>query len=103
MKRAEAFARREELRLRRLAALDAVDTLVAWLHDLWVVACGASDVLWNCDRTEELVDAAVATPEHYARSLAIAGQTRKDLYLNIDQRLALQAMFARFEEVAPID
>ena len=49
---------------------------------------------------DALVEAAVATPEHYARLLGVTAQTRKDLYLNIDQKLALQAMFARFEEVS---
>jgi DNA polymerase-3 subunit delta' len=99
-KNAEGRAKREERRLRRLAALDALDVLVSWVRDLWVVACGASEVLCNCDREAELLAAAVATPEHYARVLAVAAQTRKDLYLNIDQKLALQALFARFEEVA---
>ena len=98
--RAAERAKREETRLRRLAALDAVDLLAAWLRDLWVVACGASDVLWNCDHADELAGAAVATPDYYARLLAAVARTRKDLYLNIDQKLALQAMFARFEEVA---
>jgi DNA polymerase III subunit delta' len=98
--RAAARAKREKSRLRRVAAQDAVDILASWVRDLWVVACGASDVLWNCDRTGELVAAAVATPDHYARLLAVTDRTRKDLYLNIDQKLALQAMFARFEEVA---
>ena len=97
---AEKRTRREKNRLRRLAAQDALDLVSAWVRDLWVVACGASDVLWNCDRTDELVAAAVATPDHYARLLAVIDRTRKDLSLNIDQRLALQAMFARFEEVA---
>ncbi len=96
---AEKRAKREKNRLHRVAAQDAVDLLSAWVRDLWVVACGASDVLWNCDRTGELVAAAVATPDHYARLLAVLDRTRKDLYLNIDQKLALQAMFARFEEV----
>ena len=50
VKRAEALAKREEARLGRLAAVDALDVVAAWLRDLWVVACGASDVLWNCDR-----------------------------------------------------
>jgi DNA polymerase-3 subunit delta' len=99
-KKAEERAKREETRLRRLAALDAVDLLSAWLRDLWVVACGASDVLWNCDRADELAGAAVATPDYYARLLAAVARSRKDLHLNIDQKLALQAMFARFEEVA---
>ncbi|HEY5388802.1 MAG TPA: DNA polymerase III subunit [Thermoleophilia bacterium] len=100
IKKATERAKREQTRLRRLAALDAVDLLTAWLRDLWVVACGASDVLWNCDRADELAGAAVATPDYYARLLAAVALTRKDLYLNIDQELALQALFARFEEVA---
>lgn len=99
-KKAEERAKREEARLRRLAAQDAVDLLGAWVRDLWVVACGASDVLWNCDRADELAGAAVATPEYYARLMAVVARARKDLYLNIDQKLALQALFARFEEVA---
>ncbi len=98
--RAVARAKREEARLRRIAAQDAVDLLGAWVRDLWVVACGASDVLWNRDRAGKLAEAAVATPEHYARLMAAVARTRKDLYLNIDQKLALQALFARFEEVA---
>jgi DNA polymerase-3 subunit delta' len=99
-KKAEERAKREETRLRRIAAQDAVDLLGAWVRDLWVVACGASDVLWNCDRADDLAGAAVATPDYYARLLAVVARTRKDLYLNIDQKLALQALFARFEEVA---
>lgn len=100
VKKAEERAKREEARLRRVAAQDAVDLLAAWVRDLWVVACGASDVLWNCDRADKLAKAAVATPEYYARLMAVVARTRKDLYLNIDQKLALQALFARFEEVA---
>jgi hypothetical protein len=98
--RAESRAKREEARRRRLAAQDALDLLVSWVRDLWVVASGASDVLWNSDHRDALVEAVVATPEHYARLLGVAARTRKDLYLNIDQKLALQAMFARFEEVS---
>lgn len=100
VKKAEERAKREEARLRRVAAQDAVDLLAAWVRDLWVVACGASDVLWNCDRADKLAKAAVATPEYYACLMAVVARTRKDLYLNIDQKLALQALFARFEEVA---
>ncbi len=98
--RAEERAKREEARRRRLAAQDALDLLVSWVRDLWVVASGASDVLWNSDHRDALVEAVVATPDHYARLLGVAAKTRKDLYLNIDQKLALQAMFARFEEVS---
>ena len=100
VKQAEGRAKREEARRRRLAAQDALDLLVSWVRDLWVVASGASDVLWNSDHRDALVEAVVATPDHYARLLGVAAKTRKDLYLNIDQKLALQAMFARFEEVS---
>ena len=72
-----------------------------WVRDLWVVASGASDVLWNSDHRDALVEAVVA---HAGASTpvcsGVAARTRKDLYLNIDQKLALQAMFARFEEVS---
>ncbi len=100
VEQAEGRAKRETARLRRLAAQDALDLLVSWVRDLWVVASGASDVLWNCDRRDRIVEAAVATPEHYVRLLGVAAKTRQDLYLNIDQKLALQAMLARFEEVS---
>ncbi len=98
--RAEARARREETRRRRLAAVDAADTVAAWARDLWVVACGAPDVLWDCDRGDELAAAAVASPEHYRRLVEVTEATRKDLYLNIDFELAFRAMFSRFEEVS---
>jgi hypothetical protein len=97
---AEARARREVARRGRLAAQDALDLLISWVRDLWVVASGAHDVLWNSDHGDTLADSVAATPEHYQRLLGVAGKTRKDLYLNIDQKLALQAMFARFEEVS---
>jgi len=100
VKQAEARARREEARLRRVAAQDAVGLLTSWLRDLWVVACGGSDVLWNSDHAGELAGEAVATPDHYARLLAVAARARTDLYMNVDHKLALQAMFARFGEVA---
>lgn len=97
---AEARAKRETVRRNRVAAQDALDQLVSWVRDLWVVASGADDVLWNSDHRDALVGAVAATPGHYARLLGVAAKTRKDLYLNIDQKLALQAMFARFEEVS---
>jgi DNA polymerase-3 subunit delta' len=97
---AEGRAKREVARRGRLAAQDALDLLVSWVRDLWVVASGASDVLWNSDHRDALVEGVAATPEYYQRLLGVAAKTRKDLYLNVDQKLALQAMFARFEEVS---
>jgi DNA polymerase-3 subunit delta' len=100
LKRAEAYAKRDRDRRARQAAADALELVVAWLRDLWTVACGAPGAVMNCDHAEELAADAVARPEFYARLIAAAAATRKDLYLNVDQKLALQAMFARFEEVA---
>lgn len=99
-KKAEERAKRLDRRLKRLTAQDALDLLVSWVRDLWVVASGASDVLWNSDHRDALVEGVAATPEYYQRLLGAAAKTRKDLYLNVDQKLALQAMFARFEEVS---
>jgi len=99
-KRAEVFTRRERDRRSRQAALDALDMVVAWVRDLLVTACDAGDAVLNCDHAAELSAAADVRPEQYARMLATAAATRKDLYLNVDQKLALQGMFARFEEVA---
>lgn len=97
---AKERARREERRLTRLAAQDALDVLISWVRDLWVVSCAAADVLWNCDREVDVRRSAVGSPDYYARLLTVALRTRKDLSLNVDQKLALQALFARFEEVA---
>jgi len=99
-KRAEVFTRRERDRRSRQAALDALDMVVAWVRDLLATACDAGDAVLNCDHAAELSAAADVRPEQYARMLATAAATRKDLYLNVDQKLALQGMFARFEEVA---
>ncbi len=100
LKRAETFGKREEDRRSRQAAVDAFELVAAWVHDLWAVACGAPEVALNCDHLAELREAAVARPERYEALLAVAGETRRRLFLNVDRRLALQAMFARFEEVA---
>jgi hypothetical protein len=99
VKRAEERAKRDKARLTRLAALDAVDHLVSWLRDLLVLGAGGEGAVWNRDRLDELERGRVAAPEVYARMLEIVGATRKDLLLNVDRKLALQAMFARFEEV----
>jgi DNA polymerase-3 subunit delta' len=99
-KAVEERVKREQRRLSRLAATDAVDILNSWVRDQWVVACGAGAVLCNRDRESESLDAAVAAPEHHARLLAAVARTRKDLSLNIDLKLAIKALFARFEEVA---
>ena len=55
--------------------------------------------IWNQDRRAELSAGAAARPECYARLLELALAARKDLSLNVDRRLALQAMFSRFQEV----
>ena len=98
-RRLEALQRREQARVSRLAALDALDHLSSFLRDVWAVGLGAPGAVSNRDRLAELEHAAVARPDIYARLLDCVGRTRKDLSLNVDRRLALQAMFARFQEV----
>ena len=98
-RRLDALQRREQARVSRLAALDALDHLSSFVRDVWAVGLGAAGAVSNRDRLAELEHAAVARPDLYARLLVVVGRTRKDLSLNIDRRLALQAMFARFQEV----
>ena len=98
-RRLDALQRREQARVARLAALDAIDYLSGWLRDVWAVGLGAVDAVLNRDRMADLEHAAVARPDLYARLIEVAGSTRQDLSLNVDRQLALQAMFARFQEV----
>ena len=98
-RRLDALQRREQARVSRLAALDALDHLSSFVRDVWAVGLGADGAVSNRDRLAELQRTAVARPDLYARLLVVVGRTRKDLSLNIDRRLALQAMFARFQEV----
>ncbi|MGZ4199970.1 MAG: DNA polymerase III subunit [Thermoleophilia bacterium] len=98
-RRLDALLRREQARVSRLATLDALDHLSSFVRDVWAVGLGAAGAVSNRDRLAELEHAAVARPDIYARLLEAVGRTRKDLSLNIDRRLALQAMFARFQEV----
>lgn len=100
VKRAEQRQARLATRLRRLAVTDALDLLASWLRDLLVTACGAPDTIWNSDLRAEVQAAAVAAPEHYRRLLAAVADTRRTVSLNVDHKLALQAMLARFEEVS---
>lgn len=98
-RRLDALQRREQARVARLAAFDALDHLTSFLRDVWAVELGAAGAVSNRDRMSELEHAAVARPDICARLLEVVGRTRQDLSLNIDRRLALQAMFARFQEV----
>jgi DNA polymerase-3 subunit delta' len=91
--------RRDKVRALRQASLEAIDYLISWLRDLWVTACGVPQAVWNQDRRDELAAGSVARPERYADLLELVVATRKDLSLNIDSRLAMQAMFTRFQEV----
>jgi len=99
-KRLEEASKRDKARRTRLVALDALDHLSSWLRDVWVVSQAGPQAVWNSDRIAALESAARADPQRYGQQLEVAAATRKDLYLNVDRRLALTAMFRRFEEVA---
>ena len=99
VKRIEERGKRDKARVTRLVALDALDYLAAWLRDALVMSYGGEAAVWNVDRRDELEQARLARPDLYERMLEITQATRKNVLLNVDRKLALQAMFARFEEV----
>lgn len=93
-------ARRDAARETRRVALDAVDTIITVLRDLWVASLGEAGILLNTDRSAAIT--ATASAGHsarLARALAAAEATRKDLALNVDRELALLALLSRLEEV----
>ena len=75
-RRLDALQRREQARVSRLAALDALDHLASFLRDVWAVGLGAAGAVSNRDRLAELEHAAVARPDICVRLLEVVGRTR---------------------------
>jgi DNA polymerase III subunit delta' len=93
-------AKRDVARESRRVALEAVDTAISILRDLWVASLGGPGVLLNTDRSAALAQAAASGQgARLARALATAEAARKDLAFNVDRELALLALFCRIEEV----
>jgi DNA polymerase III subunit delta' len=86
-------------RRRRTELLDLGLALsAAWYRDLVAVAVGASDVIYNGDRREELAEGAARLDPGRARQVTeLVQDTRRRLDLNVSEELALEALSFRLE------
>jgi DNA polymerase-3 subunit delta' len=90
-------------RRRRTELLDLGLSLIAtWFRDLAATAAGATEVLYNCDRLEQLQAQATGLDPNRAREAAeLVQDTRRRLDLNVSEELALEALQFRLERTAP--
>jgi DNA polymerase-3 subunit delta' len=88
-------------RRRRTEILDlAFELCAAWLRDLAAVASGAEEVAFNRDRLERLrSQAAGLDPAAARRGAELVQETRRGLNLNVNEELALEALFFRLESL----
>jgi DNA polymerase-3 subunit delta' len=88
-------------RRRRTEILDlAFELCTAWLRDLAAVASGAEEVAFNRDRLELLrAQAAGLDPARARDGAALVQETRRGLDLNVNEELALEALFFRLESL----
>jgi DNA polymerase-3 subunit delta' len=88
-------------RRRRTEVLDlGLELCGAWFRDLGAVAAGASEVVYNRDRGDELeADAAGLDPLRAREAVELVADTRRRLDLNVSEELALEALFFRLERV----
>lgn len=86
---------REEREARTAVVHDALDDLLSWLRDGLLVASGGDprDAV-HLDAPDELrADAAALGPAGLLRACDLVTGTREDLELNVQQNLALEALF----------
>lgn len=97
MKREGTEAAKRADRRARTAAIDLALGLVAdWYADVLAVAEGAPDLARNVDRREALeADAEGVDPASLRRAAELAMQTRRRLQVNVNEDLALDALFHR--------
>ncbi len=97
IRREGADAAKRAERRARTAAVDLSLALVAsWFTDVIAVAEGAPDLARNADRSDELAaDAAGADPLAVRRAAELAMETRARLRVNVNEELALDALFHR--------
>ena len=96
----EELARRAGRRA-RTEVLDLALALIAgWLRDLAAIAEGASELVLNADRLDELeADAAGLSPTSARRAAELAMETRRRLRVNVSEELALEALTFRLERL----
>jgi len=97
VKREGADAAKRAERRERTAAIDlALGVVADWFADVAAVAEGAGDVVANRDRLGALEeDAAVADPIGARRAAELAMDARRRLQVNVNEELALDALFHR--------
>lgn len=93
---------REEREARMAVAHDALDDLLSWLRDALLVAAGGDpgDAL-HADAPDALrEDAAALGPAGLLRACDLVAATREDLELNVQQGVALEALFLDLSALA---
>lgn len=89
-------AKRAERRARTDAVDLALGLVATWFADVVAVAEGAPELARNADRTEPLAeDARGADPVAARRAAELAMETRRRLTVNVNEELALDALFHR--------
>ncbi len=89
-------AKRAERRARTMSIDAALALTAAWFVDLIAVAEGARGLVRNVDRTQALADGAADLDPALARRAAeLAMETRRHLTVNVQEELALEALFHR--------
>ena len=89
-------AKRAERRTRTISIDTALALTAAWFVDLIAVAEGAQGLIRNVDRTAALRDGAADLDPALARRAAeFAMETRRHLTVNVQEELALEALFHR--------
>ncbi len=97
IRRAGAEAAKRAERRARTEAIDlALALLAAYFTDVVAVAEGAAELVRNVDRAAELEnDARRADPLAAREAAALAMRTRRHLQVNVNEELALDALFHR--------
>jgi DNA polymerase-3 subunit delta' len=89
-------AKRAERRARTAAVDLALGLVASWFTDVIAVVEGAPELARNADRTAELVaDAEGADPAAARAAAELAMDTRARLRVNVNEELALDALFHR--------
>jgi DNA polymerase-3 subunit delta' len=92
--------RRAERRGRTRALTGGLQLAELWLRDLWCLAQGADELVYNRDRVPELQhDAAGRGPAALGAGVELVRDTRLRLALNVSEELALEALAYRLHEL----
>jgi DNA polymerase III subunit delta' len=90
--------RRAERRARTRTLAEGLRLAELWLRDVWCIAEGAPELVYACDRREELRgDAAGREPVALRAGVELVRDTRLRLGLNVAEELALEALAYRLQ------